>query len=328
VKQFVGTALAVLVAVAALAPPASAAPYRANCAGTSTGYPPLSDLGTGLYKGYAGGLYPNGANQPSGAYLQAGLVHRAAIQPRDSAGQPSATGKIVLLSIGMSNATQEFSTFKGLADADAQKNPSLVIVDGGQGGQDAEIIKDPNANFWSIVAQRLTAAGVTGAQVQAVWLKEAIAGENRAFPQDAQVLRDDLRAIVQILVARYPSLQIVYLASRTYAGYATTTLNPEPFAYESGFAVKWLIEEAIAGTLAGPWLAWGPYLWTDGTKGRADGFVWECADTQASDGTHPSTSGRQKVATLLLSFFKGDISAKSWFVAGSPRLFLALLSRR
>ncbi|MCA1554437.1 MAG: hypothetical protein LC737_08665, partial [Chloroflexi bacterium] len=244
---------------------------------------------------------------------QIGMSHTQAIEPLNARGQPTSTGKIVLLSIGMSNATQEFSTFKSVADADLQKNPRLVIVDGAQGGQDAEIIKNPNATFWSVVDQRLSASGVVSQQVQVVWLKEAIARENKPFPFDAQQLQNDLQVIVQILQVRFPDLQVTYLASRTYAGYATTTLNPEPYAYQSGFAVKWLIGNHMQSGDSGAWLAWGPYLWTDGLAGRSDGLVWTCNDVQ-SDGTHPSESGRQKVATLLLNFFKNDPLAKTWFL--------------
>ena len=35
------------------------------------------------------------------------------------------------------------------------------------------------------------------------------------------------------------------------------------------------------------------------------------------DGTHPSDSGRKKVAELLLEFFKTDANAKTWFVKKS-----------
>src|SRR5204862_7432809 len=122
---------------------------------------------------------------------------------------------------------------------------------------------------------------------------------------DARRLESDLGTIVQILQRRYPSLRLIYLSSRTYGGYATTPLNPEPYAYDSGFAVKWLIDQRIGGRSRGPWLGWGPYLWTDGTNGRRDGFVWGCDDV-TGDGTHPSASGRLKVADLLLHFFSTD----------------------
>ncbi len=123
-----------------------------------------------------------------------------------------------------------------------------------------------------------------------------------------------------------PGGRIVLLSSRTYGGHATTKLNPEPYAYESGFAVKWLIEEQIKGApglnadpakgaISAPWLAWGPYLWTDGDQGRRDGLVWERQDVR-EDGTHPSDSGRQKVARLLQDFFHTDRLASRWFLKG------------
>jgi hypothetical protein len=51
---------------------------------------------------------------------------------------------------------------------------------------------------------------------------------------------------------------------------------------------------------------WGPYLWADGTTPRkSDGLIYESKDVDI-DGTHPSESGRKKVAELLLRFFQTD----------------------
>jgi hypothetical protein len=292
-----------------LALPAAAPAFpAANCAQTSVAMKPLTDLGTAKYRGYRGGLYRNGKNVPPKTYLATGLARAKGIKPLD--------GKIVLLSIGMSNTTQEFSAFKRIADTDSRKSPSVTIVDGAQGGQDARIVSDPNARFWTVVGLRLSLAGATPAQVQAVWLKEAHARPTETFPADAKRLKKDLVAIVGILRDKFPNLKLVYVSSRTYGGYASTALNPEPFAYDSGFAVKWLVLDRIAGRLSGPWLAWGPYLWTNGAAGRRDGLVWTCADTRPSDGTHPSPSGQQKVAQLLLKFFTTNATARSWFVDG------------
>jgi len=309
-------ALAAALAALAVVATASAAPQTstADCSRTSTGYTPLVDLGTKTYRGHRGGLYPNGSNKLPPVYLKRGLAAAAQVKPRGADGRLDPSGSIVLLSIGMSNTTQEFSAFKQLADRDSRRSPRLVIVDGAQGGQDAERIRDPAAPFWQIVDQRLAAGQVTPSQVQVVWLKEAFARPTDPFPAHAARLRDALQEIVGTLRSRYANLRLVYLSSRTFAGYATTPLNPEPYAFESGFSVKWLVQRRIDGKLKGPWLAWGPYLWTDGTRGRSDGLAWSCADA-APDGTHPSASGREKVARLLLRFFTNDATARSWFRA-------------
>ena len=283
-----------------------------NCARSSVGFISLTDLGAGTYQGFAGGLYPNGLNRPPDPYLQAGMAATQMIQPVNGAGQPDPRGKIVLLSVGVSNAATEFGEFKRFTDADPEKNPQVVIVNGAQGGANALSVARPDSRFWSGLRERLAGAQVTEQQVQVVWLKEAIAGERGPFPTDAQRLQETLRAIVQILEQRFPNLRIVYLSNRTYGGYATTRLNPEPFAYESGFVVKWLIEARIHGPIRGSWLAWGPYLWTDGTKGRSEGLVWECQDVRA-DGTHPSPSGVRKVGMPLLNLFKTHPTATPWY---------------
>jgi lysophospholipase L1-like esterase len=290
---------------------------------------PLTELSAGDYQGYQGGLYPGGKNERPAAHETAGLELAKRVQPLDPAGKPSVDGKIVLLSIGMSNTTQEFSLFKRNADADPDKNPKLIIVDGAQGGMSANRIINPDDNgsgtrFWKTVDQRLEAAGVTRQQVQVSWIKQADPGPTQGFPEYARNLQRELRQIVQLLRQRFPNLQLAYLSSRTYGGYATTPLNPEPYAYESAFAVKWLIEEQLKGESAlnydsakgaikAPWLSWGPYLWANGRAKRADGLFYEPSDF-AADGTHPSPSGRRKVADQLLHFFKTDSTAKPWFV--------------
>lgn len=305
----------------------------ANCAGISTGLVPLTELGSGQYKGSPGGLYPGGSNTPPAAHLAAAAQRAAAIAPLNTAGEPAVDGRVTLLSIGMSNATQEFSRFVQLANADPQKSGRVLLVDGAQGGQTASVIRNPSANFWTVVDQRLAQAGSSAAQVQVIWLKEANAQPGGQFPADsfpaaAKALQVDIEAVIQVAHARFPNAKLLYLASRTYAGYASTALNPEPYAYEGGFSVKWLIEKQVNGDPAlnfdpakgevkAPVLLWGPYLWGDGLTPQADGLVWRCEDF-VDDGTHPSPSGRHKVASLLLAFFKSDATARGWFMA-DPR---------
>ena len=121
--------------------------------------------------------------------------------------------------------------------------------------------------------------------------------------------------MLQHAKSRFPNLRIAYLSSRIYGGYATTPLNPEPYAYESAFAARWLIQKQIAGdrelqfddrggAAKAPLLLWGPYLWADGVKGRKSDKLVYRRDDLAQDGTHPSQAGREKVAQLMLEFFK------------------------
>jgi len=301
----------------------------------TTGQVPLTEMGEGLYKEQTGGLYGGGLNVPPEAHALAAEGQTALIQPLDANGVPSGTGTIVLISFGMSNTTQEFSTFKKLADADPNKSRRVMLVDCAQGGQAArewaiaeeEPTEDNRRSPWIVMDQRLEKAGVTPVQVQAVWLKQAqkVPAGLGAFPAHAESLRDDVAVILRRLQARFPNLSVAYLSSRIYAGYATSALNPEPYAYESAFSVRWLIEAQIAGDpelnydplkgeVKAPLLLWGPYLWADGiTPRQSDGLVWTREDL-AKDGTHPSISGRDKVARMLLDFFKTDANTKRWFL--------------
>lgn len=291
---------------------------------------PLTEMAQGQYHGYPGGLYPGGRNERPAAHEAAGRTLAARVQPLDPEGKPSGKGKIVLLTIGMSNTAQASAGFKEAAEQDPELNPQLVIVNGAQGGQTAARTQDPDdhasgTTFWKTVDERLRNAGATPAQVQAVWVKQADAAPSEGFPQYAQKLENELARIMQVLHQRFPNLKLVYLSSRTYGGFAKTRLNPEPYAFESGFTVKWLIERQLEGDLAlnfdpakgavtAPWLSWGPYLWAKGATKRADGFFYEESDFSASDGTHESPSGQRKVGRQLLQFFKTDSTTRPWFV--------------
>ena len=290
----------------------------------STGMIALTDLGKGTYKGEQGGLYPGGVNTPPPAHLAAGETLARKIVPRDAEGRPSKSGKIVLISIGMSNTTMKFQVFQKIAAEDKALNPSLAIVDGAQGAQTGWVTSHPDMPFWGVLDSRLKSAGVTRNQVQAAWILQADPGPYRPFPVAAKDLEQNLVDTLHIMHDRFPNLKIAYLSSRTYGGYALTWLNPEPFAYESGFTVKWLIADQIAGkpelncdpakgAVRAPWLAWGPYLWADGVKPNKDGLSYAVDDYVAEDRTHPSDSGRMKVATRLLAFLKTDSTARPWF---------------
>ena len=316
---------------------------------TPVGRVPLTQMGINTYKGFQGGLYEGGGNEPPAAHTTAGLARRNAMTPLDANGAPASNGRLVLLSVGMSNTTQEFCsgsstttscssfTFMGLAAADpAVSRGPLAIVNGARSAQVAASWDQPtDAQYDTVRFNRLAPLGFSERQVRVIWLKLANPGPRDSLPAanaDARLLQAALGNVVRALAVRYPNLQMVFLSSRIYAGYATTTLNPEPFAYESAFAVRWLIDaqvrqiatgvvDATAGSLdyrtgEAPWLAWGPYLWADGaTPRQSDGLTWLPADLQA-DGTHPAPSGQGKVGQLLLTFFKTSQFTSCWFLAG------------
>ena len=306
---------------------------------------PLTDLLARTYYGNAGGIYPGGINQPPTQHDSVARARRNLIKPLDVNGDESPFGKYVLLSIGMSNATQEWCsqnsgppcapwTFMGKAATDPTINHySLVIVNGAADGQDAPAWTSPNsASYDRIKLGRLAPLGLSENQVQVVWVKLDDQKPSLSLPADsadANILLTNLALVMRALRVRYPYLRLVFLSSRIYGGYATTDLNPEPYAYESGFSVKWLIESQInemrgqppnprVGTLnytskAAPLILWGPYIWANGTTPRSDGLTWERADFE-EDGMHPSQSGEAKVSQRLIDFFKNSPYTRCWFV--------------
>ena len=281
---------------------------------SSVGLIPLTDLGTGTYKDQQGGLYAGGKNVPPPEHLKAGEKIAATIAPIN--------GKIVLMSIGFSNPSIEFPAFQKLVAADPDINPKLVTVNGCVGSQAAHMIADPKAGYWDTVDQRLAAAGVTREQVQAVCLKEVNPGGN-PWATEVKRLHDDEVSILHILHERFPNLKTTYVTSRSYGGYTVLGGSPEPAAYETGFAVKSLINDQITGSpelnydpakgaVRSPWIEWGPYIWTDGEKGRKDGFVYLREDLR-DDGLHPSDKGAAKISAMMLQFFHTDPTTKGWF---------------
>jgi hypothetical protein len=291
---------------------------------SSVGLAPLTEMSAeSRYKGEAGGLYGDGRNEPPPAHLAAARKLTAQIVPLDAEGKPSKDGRIGLVSISMSNATQEYSRFKQIADGDPQKSPQVAIVDCAQGGQAMAQWVDPSTRAWTEASHRLDQAGISPDQVQVVWVKLANVRPLGDLEEHGKKLQKDTLAVLHNAKARFPNLRIAYLGSRIYGGYASSALNPEPYAYEGAFVVRWLIQDQIQGNPElqyggmdgkAPLLLWGPYLWADGTSPRSgDGLIWERKDL-VEDGTHPSGSGRQKVAEMLLRFFKTDPLASTWFV--------------
>ncbi len=297
---------------------------------TSTPMQALTDLGTGTYQGYEGGLYPNGSNVRPEPHDSDGLAFADAIQPLDSNGNPSPTGKYVLLAIGESTAQNEFTTFLPYANSDPAKNPNLVIVNGAQGGATPNSFVSSGTYYWSTILNNyLPQNGVTANQVVAIWIEDTDSIKAGSFPNDMASMQSEYETMMQDFLVNFPQVKLVYWSSRVYGGYSNGLVNPddpEPYAFEAGYAVKDAIADQINGAanlnynplngpVLAPWMAWGPYYWSNGMMGRADGLIWDCEDF-SSDGTHPSFGfGQQKVANQLLNFFRTDTTTTPWYLA-------------
>ena len=313
-----------------------ARPTKANCneiifdvAKTSTPLTALTDLGTGTYLGQEGGLYPNGSNVRPSSHDADGVTFANAIQTLDSNGNPSPTGKYVLLSIGHSETREEFTQFAADASVDPSSNSNLVIVNGAMDTVTTKSWKDPTNGAWnSVFNYFLPQAGVTANQVVAVWVKSVDNRPTGTFPSDLSTLQADLESLAQTLHTLFPHLTLAYFSSRLYGGYANGLgLNNyyEPQAYESAFAIKWAVQDQINGNanlnynpalgpVMAPWMSWGPYDWANGLLARSDGLVWTCQQL-VNDGVHPSNPlGRENGANVMLEFFKTDDTTTPWFL--------------
>jgi len=308
-----------------------------------------------------GGLYLEGSNQQPTPHKDAGEAIAAGIVPID--------GEIGLLSLGPCNAFLEWgggdgsvTGFMPRANNELAKSSSVVIVNGAKAGQEAKdwavlpenftdcrsIVADP----WKNAVDKVEARGLTCDQVQVVWMEHAVIDPGcppyvTDFYSSAESLHQLLVTITQNVYRVFPNCKIAFLSTRTesYVTMATQnctnrtyTHNPEPFAYETGFANKWTIADQInypCGVLAfynplphqdqcpwvkAPYIAWGPYFWINGPIPRSDLKTWNSWDLKptnaqgAGDWVHPTTCGIGKVADQLLAFFETNPLAAPWFL--------------
>jgi hypothetical protein len=333
---------------------------------------PITDM-TAPYKGEDGGLYGGGKNEPPEAHRAAHLRETEKIVPRDANGEPSADGKIGFITIGFSNPSIESEDFKRTADADSQKSPQVVIVNGCIGGRSAvmwawdgaeilpkaererldkemDLLHMPKGkrrpsnmekDSWPTLAQRIEAAGLSPKQVQVCWLKHVEANPKPLgeFPAHARALQAHITDVLQIARHHYPNLRIVYLSSRTFGGWSgRESGSPEPYAYESGFGTRWIVQDQIKGDaqlnfdpahgeVKAPLVLWGPYLWAQGDSPRKlDGLTWTRNDVRA-DQLHPNESGCKKTTALLLNFFKTNEGMGRWFLKAGETAKVAPLPK-
>jgi hypothetical protein len=215
----------------------------------------------------------------------------------------------------------------------------LTIIDGAHAGASANtwtcafcVGTSSNPNEYDRVRDTiLTPMGLSEKKVQVVWVATVIPDPAVELPQSTGNAFQEEIAYGQIVRAakqRWPNVQQIFFSGITYTGYATTHQYPEPYGYENSFAVRWTVGAQInqrrTGTidpLAGdvltnqPFIAWGPYLWGNGTANPpgSQAITWVPSDFNA-DGLHPHTTGVTKVGTALLNFFLAS-DLTPWFRA-------------
>ena len=274
---------------------------------------PLMDLGTGTYLSFEGGLYENGTDQIPADHLSDGLGFVTDVQPRDTNGNPSPTGKFVFLSIGMSNANDEFQAFLLQAKKDSSVNTATqVIANGAAGSMQAcawvqpygspPCASVPLPNQYDRIRDHILAAvGLTEAQVEVVWIEDCdrdpgptnypplcdptVEGCTNTTQTEAIRYEQETGQILRAAKTRWPNLTLAFISSRIYGGYSATTVSPEPYAYEYGFSGKWAIQAQITqirtGTvdvIAGD-LSYGVAPWVAWSA-----YTWAAGPIPRSDG--------------------------------------------
>ncbi|MGD0988074.1 MAG: choice-of-anchor D domain-containing protein [Candidatus Sulfotelmatobacter sp.] len=288
-----------------------------DVAGTNNPLVPLTDLGTGTYLGYEGGLYPNGSNTPPASQLNQALTYAQNIA--------NGTGPYAMISVGVSITRTIWDEYGPMEQADPAINKNLVLVNAAIDGTDSPDWTSPSSGTWlAITDYYLPYQNLNANQVVAAWLMMPHSNQSGTYPNDMQNQENDLISILQDMHTYFPNLQIVYISSLHYGGYQPSNSYPEPYAYEFGLAVQNVIADQINGNPAlnnnpangpvmAPLLLWGPYNWANGLLAREDGLTWDCQDV-TSDGLHPSALGRNKMAGLLTTFFKSDPTAAPWYL--------------
>jgi len=311
--------------------------------------PPLMDLGPGVYRvvgdvTYIGGLYPGGSSVAplsvrNEAAARAQRIREACQTPGE---------RVVLMSIGVSNTSDEYMEFlkremhpSSGEREDQLMNPCVLLVNGAEPGAPASCWADPDTYCppdetpWvDLATMDANDDRWDASMVRAVWIKHASGYPTRppydgTFPLYSQTFQGFVETVIRRLKDTYPNLEIAFMSSRTHAfadryPQPNPIINPEPFAYETGFSVRWMIEKQQSGhpdlnynpalgQVEAPLLMWSAYIWADNEPPRSDGLVWLPEDT-ASDCTHPAQSGQLKVADQLTAYFKTNPAATPWFL--------------
>ncbi|CAN5501533.1 hypothetical protein BH10BAC2_BH10BAC2_28670 [soil metagenome] len=284
---------------------------------------PLTDLGSGTYNGWVGGLYPNGDNMPSGDYAQDLTDVASSIIPLDVNGIFSSSGKIGFISIGASTCSIMMNNLRKKTKRSSLTNPQLLTANCTGGGESIQEINDTISNaYWNTVNTKLGKNNLTSKQVEVVYMETDDSISLMSFPERPLHTKEIYTSTLQIMLRKFPNLKLVYVIGRT-----TTFLDPgkkeqnrEPGPYYNGWGCKFLVEGQInnepeliykGADRKVPMVAWGWYEWSAGYQARNDGFIWTKELTK--DGLHANDQGADILSTNFMNFLLNDPYASIWY---------------
>jgi hypothetical protein len=284
---------------------------------------PLTDMGSKTYLGFTGGLYPNGANQPSGQYAKDLQAFASSIIPLDTSGKSSSKGIVGFISIGGSTGSILIKALKNITTNNPLTNPKLRLASGSDTGASVDEINDTVTNmYWQKATAKLLQNGVHIRQVEVVYVETEDTLEDLSFPFRAGELRNKFEKTLRILKTKFPNIKLVYFLGRTttFLPKAKITVIGEPAPYYNGWACKFTIQDQINGKRSVAYKGnnavaalstWGWYEWSVPDVPRKDGFIWTKDDT--TDGLHANTTGAMKLANHFQNFLLNDPYASIWY---------------
>jgi hypothetical protein len=281
---------------------------------------PLNDLKTGTFRGYMGGLYPYGTNEPSGQYAADLFDESSSIIPIDKLGNPSTSGKIVFISLGASVGGHMMKALITKTENNPLTNPNLFLINCNQGAGFASLnsIMNPNDTYWARVNNTIINK-TSYKQVQIIYL-ETDDSSRVSWPNKPIMVKNDIDSSLRVFKAKFPNLKLVYVLGRTRTFGNLQFYNREPGPYYFGWGCKWAIEDQINGmqgtaykgaNAVAPMLTWGFYEWADSIPRKTDGFSWR--SSQTADGLHASTVGQDTLTTRFQKFLLSDRYASIWY---------------
>jgi len=155
----------------------------------------------------------------------------------------------------------------GNSNAPNFASSSVIIIDGAQGSIPSSGWSPPNVTPYTNVGTYLGYVNkitgcCTASQVEVLWI-DAVDGpigtnmfSTATLPStsaDAYTLEANLGNEIRSAMYNYPNTKLAFISPREYGGGCAMAkrnpgpgcANPEPFAYEGGFSVKWAINAQI-----------------------------------------------------------------------------------